>query len=62
MAFEVQEGGMVRVEEYMLMASDLDSSDDYVQYQLITFPRAGQLVKKSSPHEPGQLDLKGYIS
>ncbi len=61
-AFEVQEGGMVRVEEYMLMASDLDSSDDYIQYRLITFPRAGQLVKKSSPHEPGQLDLKGYIS
>ncbi|TRY82884.1 hypothetical protein DNTS_001526 [Danionella cerebrum] len=52
-AFEVQEGGMARVEEYMLMASDLDSSDDFIQYQLITFPKVGQLLKKSSPHEPG---------
>ncbi|XP_058617703.1 FRAS1-related extracellular matrix protein 1b isoform X2 [Onychostoma macrolepis] len=59
-AFEVQEGGMVRVEEYMLMASDLDSSDDYIQYQLITFPRAGQLVKKSSPHEPG-VPVKSFL-
>ncbi|XP_077082463.1 FRAS1-related extracellular matrix protein 1b isoform X2 [Siphateles boraxobius] len=59
-AFEVQEGGTVRVEEYMLMASDLDSSDDYIQYQLITFPRAGQLVKKSSPHEPG-VPVKSFL-
>ncbi|KAK9967605.1 hypothetical protein ABG768_001992 [Culter alburnus] len=59
-AFEVQEGGMVRVEEYMLMASDLDSSDDYIQYQLITFPKAGQLVKKSSPHEPG-VPVKSFL-
>ncbi|XP_009294520.1 FRAS1-related extracellular matrix protein 1b isoform X1 [Danio rerio] len=59
-AFEVQEGGTVRVEEYMLMASDLDSSDDYIQYQLITFPRAGQLIKKSSPHEPG-LPVKSFL-
>ncbi|XP_016317746.1 FRAS1-related extracellular matrix protein 1b [Sinocyclocheilus anshuiensis] len=59
-AFEVQEGGMVRVEEYMLMASDLDSSDDYIQYQLITFPRVGQLVKKSSPQEPG-IPVKSFL-
>ncbi|KAL1251392.1 hypothetical protein QQF64_019188 [Cirrhinus molitorella] len=59
-AFEVQEGGTVRVEEYMLMASDLDSSDDYIQYQLITFPRAGQLVKKSSPYEPG-IPVKSFL-
>ncbi|XP_016376586.1 FRAS1-related extracellular matrix protein 1-like [Sinocyclocheilus rhinocerous] len=59
-AFEVQEGGTVRVEEYMLMASDLDSSNDYIQYQLITFPRAGQLVKKSSPHEPG-VPVKSFL-
>lgn len=56
-AFEVQEGGSVRVEEYMLMASDLDSSDDYIQYELVTLPRAGQLVKKTSRHEPGQRAL-----
>ncbi|KAI4899055.1 hypothetical protein NFI96_009052 [Prochilodus magdalenae] len=52
-AFEVQEGGSVLVEEYMLLASDLDSSDDYIQYQIVTSPLAGQLVKKTSPHDPG---------
>ncbi|XP_051549151.1 FRAS1-related extracellular matrix protein 1b isoform X2 [Myxocyprinus asiaticus] len=59
-AFEVQEGSSVRVEEYMLMASDLDSSDDYIQYQLLTFPRAGELVKKTSPHEPG-VPVKSFL-
>ncbi|XP_060797324.1 FRAS1-related extracellular matrix protein 1b isoform X2 [Neoarius graeffei] len=52
-AFEVQEGGSVLVEEYMLMATDLDSSDDYIQYQLVTFPSAGSIVRKSSAHDPG---------
>ncbi|KAM3876288.1 FRAS1-related extracellular matrix protein 1b [Diretmus argenteus] len=52
-AVEVQEGGAVRLEEYMLLASDLDSSDDYILYQLVSSPRAGQLVKKNSPQEPG---------
>ncbi|XP_062868751.1 FRAS1-related extracellular matrix protein 1b [Trichomycterus rosablanca] len=52
-AIEVQEGGSVRVEEYMLLASDLDSSDDHIQYQLVTLPRAGQLVKSMSAYEPG---------
>ncbi|XP_066504077.1 FRAS1-related extracellular matrix protein 1b [Hoplias malabaricus] len=52
-AMEVQEGGSVLVEEYMLLASDLDSSDDYIQYQIITSPHAGELVKKNSPHDPG---------
>ncbi|XP_067085731.1 FRAS1-related extracellular matrix protein 1b [Osmerus mordax] len=52
-AFEVQEGGAVRVEEYMLLASDLDSSDDYILYQLVTFPCAGEMVRKVSPLQPG---------
>ncbi|XP_028856567.1 FRAS1-related extracellular matrix protein 1b [Denticeps clupeoides] len=52
-AFEVQEGGSVSVQEYMLLASDLDSSDDYILYQLITQPRAGELVKKASAHDVG---------
>ena len=56
-AFEVQEGGSVLVEDYMLLASDLDSSDDYIQYQLLTFPRAGEVVKRSSPQQPGQGDF-----
>ncbi|XP_030646966.1 FRAS1-related extracellular matrix protein 1b [Chanos chanos] len=59
-AFEVQEGGSVLVEEYMLLASDLDSSDEYIQYQLITFPRAGELVKQTSPHKAG-LPVKSFL-
>uniref|UniRef100_A0A3Q3R891 FRAS1-related extracellular matrix protein N-terminal domain-containing protein n=1 Tax=Monopterus albus TaxID=43700 RepID=A0A3Q3R891_MONAL len=39
-AVEVQEGGAVQVEEYMLLASDLDSSDDYILYQIVSSPRA----------------------
>ena len=54
-AFEVQEGGWVRVEEYMLMASDLDSSDDYILYQLLTQPHAGEMVKKTSVYDAGKL-------
>ncbi|XP_049444192.1 FRAS1-related extracellular matrix protein 1b [Epinephelus fuscoguttatus] len=52
-AVEVQEGGTVRLEEYMLLASDLDSSDDYILYELVSSPRAGQLVRKTSTHEKG---------
>lgn len=51
---EVQEGGAVRLEEYMLQASDLDSSDDYILYQIVSRPRAGQLVRKNYAHEAGE--------
>lgn len=56
-AVEVQEGGAVRLEEYMLMASDLDSSDDYILYQLVNPPRTGQLVRKT----PGQQTGEGEV-
>uniref|UniRef100_I3JAE1 Fras1 related extracellular matrix 1b n=1 Tax=Oreochromis niloticus TaxID=8128 RepID=I3JAE1_ORENI len=52
-AVEVQEGGAVRLEEFMLLASDLDSSDDYIFYQIVSAPRAGHLVRKTSAHETG---------
>ncbi|KAM6939195.1 FRAS1-related extracellular matrix protein 1b [Lycodopsis pacificus] len=52
-AVEVREGGAVRLEEYTLLASDLDSSDDYILYRLASGPRAGQLVRKTSTHETG---------
>ncbi|XP_024865417.1 FRAS1-related extracellular matrix protein 1b isoform X2 [Kryptolebias marmoratus] len=47
-AVEVQEGGAVRLQDYMLLASDLDSSDDHILYQTVSAPQAGQLVRKSS--------------
>uniref|UniRef100_A0A4W6CZB6 Fras1 related extracellular matrix 1b n=1 Tax=Lates calcarifer TaxID=8187 RepID=A0A4W6CZB6_LATCA len=52
-AVEVEEGGAVRLEEYMLLASDLDSSDDYILYQVVSSARAGQLVRKTSTQETG---------
>ncbi|XP_038570885.1 FRAS1-related extracellular matrix protein 1b isoform X2 [Micropterus salmoides] len=52
-AVEVEEGGAVRLEEYMLLASDLDSSDDYILYQMVSSPRAGRLVRKTSTHGTG---------
>ncbi|XP_074492745.1 FRAS1-related extracellular matrix protein 1b isoform X1 [Sebastes fasciatus] len=52
-AVEVQEGGAVRLEDYMLFASDLDSSDDYILYRVASSPRAGQLVRKTFAHETG---------
>lgn len=60
-AFEVQEGGLVRVEEYMLLASDLDSSDDYILYQLVSQPRAGEMVKKTSVYDTGTLPQHWHI-
>uniref|UniRef100_A0A3P8UIS6 Fras1 related extracellular matrix 1b n=1 Tax=Cynoglossus semilaevis TaxID=244447 RepID=A0A3P8UIS6_CYNSE len=68
-AVEVQEGGAVRLEEYMLMASDLDSSDDYILYQLVNPPRTGQLVRKTPGQQTFSVDsflqkdlLQGQIS
>uniref|UniRef100_A0A3Q1GPG1 Fras1 related extracellular matrix 1b n=1 Tax=Acanthochromis polyacanthus TaxID=80966 RepID=A0A3Q1GPG1_9TELE len=50
-AVEVQEGGAVRLQEYMLLAADLDSSDDYILYQIVSIPRAGH--KKIPGSNPG---------
>uniref|UniRef100_A0A673BV44 Fras1 related extracellular matrix 1b n=1 Tax=Sphaeramia orbicularis TaxID=375764 RepID=A0A673BV44_9TELE len=44
-AVEVQEGGAVRLEEYMLMASDLDSSDDYILFQVVLINIIGFLQR-----------------
>ncbi|XP_030584122.1 FRAS1-related extracellular matrix protein 1b isoform X2 [Archocentrus centrarchus] len=52
-AVEVQEGGAVRLEEFMLLASDLDSSDDYILYQIVSSPQAGHLVRRTSAKETG---------
>ncbi|XP_028668320.1 FRAS1-related extracellular matrix protein 1b [Erpetoichthys calabaricus] len=60
MAFEVQEGAVVLIEEHMLLASDLDSSDDYILYQLTVWPRAGEIVKKPSAGLPG-FPVKSFL-
>ncbi|XP_069837431.1 FRAS1-related extracellular matrix protein 1-like [Dendropsophus ebraccatus] len=51
--FEAVEGGAIPVERDMLMASDLDSSDDHILYNITRPPKAGELVKRYSAESPG---------
>ncbi|CAL8310310.1 unnamed protein product [Lota lota] len=52
-AVETREGGAVLLEEFMLLAADLDSSDDHILFQIVSAPRAGRLERRSSAHGPG---------
>lgn len=51
---QVREGGSVRLGAESLLAADLDSSDDLITYRLEALPTAGQLVRRSSAHDPGK--------
>ncbi|XP_063284108.1 FRAS1-related extracellular matrix protein 1-like [Pelobates fuscus] len=51
--FELVEGAAVLIEKDMLMASDLDSSDDYILYNITKAPTAGELVKSYSTESTG---------
>ncbi|XP_071985264.1 FRAS1-related extracellular matrix protein 1-like isoform X2 [Engystomops pustulosus] len=51
--FEATEGGAIAIERDMLMASDLDSSDDHILYNITKPPTAGELVKRYSDEGPG---------
>ena len=53
-AVETREGGTVLLEENMLLAGDLDSSDDHILFQIVSAPHAGQLERRSSAHGPGR--------
>ncbi|KAM9365122.1 FRAS1-related extracellular matrix protein 1b [Pholidichthys leucotaenia] len=52
-ALEVQEGGAVQLQEFMLLASDLDSSDDYIMYTVVSTPRVGNLVRRTPTQDTG---------
>ncbi|KAM4642173.1 FRAS1-related extracellular matrix protein 1-like [Discoglossus pictus] len=51
--FELVEGASILIEKHMLMASDLDSSDDYILYNITKQPKAGELVKRYSSESSG---------
>ncbi|XP_075688196.1 FRAS1-related extracellular matrix protein 1-like [Rhinoderma darwinii] len=51
--FEALEGGAIAVERDMLMASDLDSSDDHILYNITRPPKTGELVRRYSTESPG---------
>uniref|UniRef100_A0A3B3UH26 Fras1 related extracellular matrix 1b n=1 Tax=Poecilia latipinna TaxID=48699 RepID=A0A3B3UH26_9TELE len=68
-AVEVPEGGAVRLQEFLLLATDMDSSDDLILYQMVSAPRAGRLVRKSSTLQTVPVDsflqrdlIQGQIS
>ncbi|XP_076812238.1 FRAS1-related extracellular matrix protein 1-like isoform X1 [Clavelina lepadiformis] len=44
--FEVQEGQTIMIHRFMLEASDADSSADFIQFNITTPPRAGEVQKK----------------
>uniref|UniRef100_A0A670ZH00 FRAS1 related extracellular matrix 1 n=1 Tax=Pseudonaja textilis TaxID=8673 RepID=A0A670ZH00_PSETE len=43
---EVHEGGTILIQSSMLRASDMDSSDDYILFNITRSPRAGEIMKK----------------
>eukprot|EP00079_Xenopus_tropicalis_P015862 XP_004914006.1 PREDICTED: FRAS1-related extracellular matrix protein 1 [Xenopus tropicalis] len=58
--FELVEGATILIEGHMLMASDLDSSDDYILYNITKPPKAGELVKKFSTESSG-IPISTYL-
>uniref|UniRef100_A0A3B3ZBW0 Cadherin domain-containing protein n=1 Tax=Periophthalmus magnuspinnatus TaxID=409849 RepID=A0A3B3ZBW0_9GOBI len=58
-ALQVQEGAQVQVRDYLL-ASDLDSSDQYITYDITTRPKSGKLVRKSSPQDTG-VEVQSFL-
>lgn len=46
---EVHEGQTILIQSSMLHASDLDSSDDYIFFNITKQPQAGEIMKKPGP-------------
>ncbi|KAK2531209.1 Frem1, partial [Columba guinea] len=47
---EVREGQMILIQGSMLHASDMDSSDDYILFNITKPPQAGEIMKKPGPN------------
>lgn len=54
MLLEVSEGQTVLLRGSILQASDMDSSDDYILYNITRAPQAGQILKVPEPGLVGQ--------
>lgn len=46
---ELEEGQTVLIQGSMLKASDMDSSDDYIFFNVTKSPQAGEIMKKPGP-------------
>ncbi|KAM5148134.1 LOW QUALITY PROTEIN: FRAS1-related extracellular matrix protein 1-like [Mantella aurantiaca] len=51
--FELLEGASILIEKDMLLATDMDSSDDHILYNITRPPKAGEMVKRYSSESPG---------
>uniref|UniRef100_A0A669QDU3 FRAS1-related extracellular matrix protein 1 n=1 Tax=Phasianus colchicus TaxID=9054 RepID=A0A669QDU3_PHACC len=49
-AIEAQEGQTILIQGFMLQASDMDSSDDYIVFNITKPPQAGEIMKKPGPN------------
>ncbi|XP_054666584.1 FRAS1-related extracellular matrix protein 1 isoform X1 [Grus americana] len=50
MVIEVYEGQTILIQGSMLHASDMDSSDDYILFNITKPPQAGEIMKKPGPN------------
>ncbi|XP_010114485.1 PREDICTED: FRAS1-related extracellular matrix protein 1 [Chlamydotis macqueenii] len=50
---EVHEGQTILIQGSMLCASDMDSSDDYILFNITKLPQAGEIMKKPGPNMIG---------
>lgn len=50
MVIEVHEGQMILIQGSMLHASDMDSSDDYILFNITKPSQAGEIMKKPGPN------------
>ncbi|XP_030062909.1 FRAS1-related extracellular matrix protein 1 isoform X2 [Microcaecilia unicolor] len=53
LGLELAEGETVLIEKYALLASDVDSSDDYILYNITKAPNAGEVLKKHFSESTG---------
>lgn len=52
---ELEEGKTILIQGSMLRASDMDSSDDYIFFNITKFPQAGEIMKKPGPRLIGKI-------
>lgn len=52
---ELEEGKTILIQGSMLRASDMDSSDDYIYFNITKYPQAGEIMKKPGPRLIGKI-------
>lgn len=61
MLLEVSEGQMALLRGSTLQASDMDSSDDYILFNITRPPRGGEVIKIPTSGHTGQLDIFSFL-